>query len=57
MKKGKLFLTGLIAFAAGIFVSKNKWCQEKIQMAREKGEEVLGRCKCQKDQPTEEKAE
>ena len=56
MKKGKLFLTGIIAFAAGIFVCKNKWCQEKIQKAREKGEEILGKCNCQKAQPAEEKA-
>lgn len=53
--KGKSFLVGLICFAAGIFVSKNKWCQEKIQTLKEKGEEILNKkCRCQEEEPAVE---
>lgn len=45
MKKGKLLVGILIGIAGTLFVSKNKWCQEKIQQLKEKGEEVLNRCK------------
>ena len=48
--KGKLFLTGLLAFAAGVFVSKNKWCQDKIQ----KAEEILGKKKQNEEPAVEE---
>ncbi len=50
MKKGKLLVGILIGIAGTLFVSKNKWCQEKIQQLKEKGEEVLERCKCQKEE-------
>lgn len=50
MKKGKLLVGILIGIVLDQFVSKNKWCQEKIQVLKEKGEEVLGRCKCQKEE-------
>lgn len=55
--KGKLLLTGILSFAAGVFVCKNKWCQEKIAKAKEKGEEYLNKRKCQcqtEEQPSEE---
>lgn len=54
MKKGKLLVGILIGIAGTLFVSKNKWCQEKIQALKEKGEEVLERCKCQKEEPAAE---
>lgn len=56
--KGKSFLVGLIAFAAGVFVCKNKWCQEKIQNLKEKGEAILNnkKCNCQEEKPAEENA-
>ena len=45
MKKGKGLLWFIIGSAATVFVMKNKWCQEKIQSLKEKGEEVLNRGK------------
>lgn len=47
MKKGKLLVGILIGIALDQFVTKNKWCQEKIQSLKQKGEEVLEKCKCQ----------
>lgn len=54
MKKGKLLVGILIGIAGTLFVSKNKWCQEKIQQLKEKGEEVLNRCKEAKEEPAAE---
>jgi hypothetical protein len=45
MKKGKMLVGILIGIAATLFVSKNKWCQEQLAKAKEKGEEILNRCK------------
>lgn len=52
--KGKLILTGIFAFAAGVFVAKNKKCQEFIQKAKEKGEEILNKNKCTEEPAAEE---
>lgn len=45
MKKGKMLVGILIGIAATLFVSKNKWCQEQLAKAKEKGEEILSKCK------------
>jgi len=57
MKKGRGLLGFIIGVAATVFVMKNKWCQEKIQKAKEKGEEILNKkCNCQDEKPAEERA-
>ena len=56
--KGKLVIGILVGIAATLFVQKNKWCQEKLQTLKEKGEEFLEKhnCQCQAEeqQPAEE---
>ncbi len=54
MKKGRMLIGILIGVAATLFVSKNKWCQDKIQQLKEKGEEVLNKCKETKEEPATE---
>lgn len=59
MKKGKMLVGILIGIVVTVFVQKNKWCQEQLAKAKEKGEEILNKCKHQTEedpaQPTEEK--
>ena len=56
--KGKLLVGILIGIATTLFVERNKWCQEKIQTLKEKGEEFLNKkCQCQAEEQQAEKEE
>lgn len=57
MKKGKLLVGILIGIAGTLFVSKNKWCQEKIvQPVEGKVKDFVDKCKtkCQEEEPATE---
>ena len=56
MKKGKLLVGILIGIAGTLFVSKNKWCQEKIvQPVEGKVKNFVDKCKkCQEEKPAAE---